>query len=107
MGQETLDGVDITALRTEYDRKVNRELPARARDAGDWPIREDHCFARVALDNAFGGRWDEHVSGRPAYRHLSANELEAAIAVADAMLAEGRPAVERYDERSLAWRDEP
>jgi hypothetical protein len=106
MGQRTFDGVDITALRAAYERKVHDELPARASDAGDWPIREDHCFARVALDNAFGDRWDEHVTGRPAYEHLSADELEAAVAVADAMLDEGRPAVERYNDRSLAWRGE-
>lgn len=106
MGQRTFDGVDIGALRATYLRKVNQELPAQAREAGDWPITEDHCFARVALDNAFGDRWDAHVDGRPAYEHLSADELEAAVAVADAMLDEGRPAVEHYNDRSLAWRGE-
>ncbi|ELZ46991.1 hypothetical protein C464_10059 [Halorubrum coriense DSM 10284] len=104
MGQETLNGVDISELRATYDRKVREELPARATD--DWPIRADHCFARVVLDNVFGGPWDEHVSGRPAYERLSVAELEAAVEIADVMLAEGRPAVERYDENSLRWRGE-
>lgn len=104
MGQETLNGVDISELRAAYDRKVGEELPARATD--DWPIRADHCFARVVLDNVFGGPWYDHVTGRPAYERLSVAELEAAIDIADEMLVEGQPAVETYNQKSLGWRDE-
>jgi hypothetical protein len=106
MGQETLGGDDLSALRAEYDRKVNEELPARARGSGDWPIRHDHCFARVVLDNLFGDEWYSHVDGRPAYRHLSRGELQAAIDIADRMLKEGRPAVTELNRNSLGWRDE-
>jgi tRNA U54 and U55 pseudouridine synthase Pus10 len=105
MGQRTLAGADLSALRAGYDRKVHRTLPARAREAGDWPIRADHCFARVVLDAVFGDVWDDHVEGRPAYRHLSADELRAAIDIADRMLDGGRPVVVELNANSLRRRD--
>ncbi len=49
-----------------------------------WPIRLDHCFMRVCLDNALGQRWDEVVR-RPAVRHLSDRQLAEAVAVAEAI----------------------
>lgn len=104
MGQQTLGGDDLSALRAEYTRRVTERLPERARQRGDWPIQADHCFARVILDNLFEDVWYEHVTGRPAYKQLSATQLRAAIALADRMLAEGKPAVERMHRRSLAWR---
>ena len=105
MGQQTLDGDDVGALRAEYDRLVTRALPAAARCAGDWPIREDHCFARVVLDTVFADVWYDHVDGRPAVRHLPAADLRHAVAVADRMFREGRPTVTRLNERSLRRRD--
>lgn len=104
MGQRTLNGTDLSDLRETYLRKVTRELPERARSRDGWPIRRDHCFGRVVLDNLFGGAWYDHVDGRPAYEHLSEEELREAIAIADEMLDEGRPAVERLNDRSLRWR---
>jgi hypothetical protein len=106
MGQETLDGTDITTLRETYRRKVTEELPRAARDADDWPIHLDHCFGRVVLDNLFEDEWYDHVDGRPAYEALSEAELRAAIDIADQMLADGRPAVVELNENSLRWRDE-
>lgn len=106
MGQETLDGTDITTLRETYRRKVMEELPRAARDADDWPIHLDHCFGRVVLDNLFGDEWYDHVDGRPAYENLSPGQLREAIAIADRMLAEGRPVVAALNENSLRWRDE-
>ena len=106
MGQETLDGTDITALRETYRRKVTEELPRAARDAGDWPIRLDHCFGRVVLDDLFEDEWYDHVDGRPAYEALSEAELRAAIETADRMLAGGRPVVAELNRNSLRWRGE-
>ncbi|QKG94202.1 hypothetical protein HPS36_14960 (plasmid) [Halorubrum salinarum] len=106
MGQKTLGGDDLSALRAQYERKVNEELPARAQRSGDWPIRHDHCFGRVVLDNLFGDEWYGHVDGRPAYRHLSRDELRAAIDIADRMLEAGRPAVVELNRNSLEWREE-
>ena len=105
MGQRTLTGADLSALRAEYDRKVHHALPARAREAGDWPIRADHCFARVVLDSVFDDVWYDHVDGRPAYEHLTADELRAAIDVADRMLDGGRPVVAELNANSLRRRD--
>ncbi len=104
MGQRTLDGEDISELRAAYVRRVTEELPRAARRAGDWPIREDHCFGRVVLDNVFGDAWYDHVDGRPAYEHLSRDELTAAVDLAERMLEAGRPAVEELNRNSLRWR---
>ncbi len=106
MGQETLDGADLSALRAEYDRKVHHVLPERARASGDWPIQADHCFARVVLDTLFRDVWYDHVDGRPAYEHLSRTELESAIDIAETMLEGGRPTVADYNANSLRWRGE-
>jgi proline racemase len=104
VSQRTLDGVDITTLRATYRRRVTQQLPAAAAEAGSWPIQSDHCFARVVLDNVFGGEWYDHVDGRPAYEHLAAAELRAAIAIADRMLRDGRPTVVALNDASLQWR---
>lgn len=85
---------------------MTRQLPAAATEAGDWPIQLDHCFARVVLDNVFGGEWYDHVNGRPAYAHLAVAELRAAIAIADRMLSDGRPTVVELNNNSLQWRGE-
>ena len=104
MGQETLHGDDLSQLRNTYRRKVHEELPERAQNSDNWPIHLDHCFGRVVLDNLFEDEWYDHVDGRPAYEHLSTQQLGAAIDIADRMLADGRPAVERLNENSLRWR---
>ncbi len=107
MGQWTLDGADLTARRERYRMLVDERLPDAA-DGGDgWPIRENHCFARVVLDNVFEGVWYDHVDSRPAYEQLSAAELDAAITIAERMLRAGAPVVTELNERSLRWRDEP
>ncbi|OYR42215.1 hypothetical protein DJ82_03145 [Halorubrum sp. Ib24] len=105
MGQRTLGGDDLTRLRETYLQRVTGALPKQAAEAGDWPIHRDHCFARVVLDGLFEGVWYDHVDGTPAYEQLSADELRAAIAIADRMLEEGKPAVEALNRQSLRWRD--
>ncbi|ERH10494.1 MAG: hypothetical protein J07HX64_02269 [halophilic archaeon J07HX64] len=105
MGQETLGGEDLSELREAYRRKVNEELPEQAQRSDGWPIHLDHCFGRVVLDNLFEDEWYDHVDGRPAYEHLSARELRAAIDIADRMLESGQPVVEELNENSLRWRD--
>jgi hypothetical protein len=104
MGQETLDGENISELREAYKRKVTDELPEKAQRSDGWPIHLDHCFGRVVLDNLFQDEWYGHVDGRPAYENLSEEELRDAIRIADEMLQRGRPAVERLNDNSLRWR---
>lgn len=106
MGQETLDGVDLGPLRAAYVDRVTERLPERAAAGEGWPIRDDHCFGRVVLDNVFEDEWYDHVDGRPAYEHLSHAQLERALAIADRMLRAGVPAVEELNANSLRWRGE-
>lgn len=76
-------------------------LPGMAADQR-WPIRLDHCFMRVFLDNAIGGRWDLSI-GRPAIRTISDAALADAVALAESVLSEpGR--LPGLNDRSLAWR---
>ena len=104
MGQETLDGENISDLREAYKQKVTDELPEKAQHSDGWPIHPDHCFGRVVLDTLFQDEWYDHVDGRPAYENLSEEELREAIRIADEMLQRGRPAVERLNDNSLRWR---
>lgn len=103
MGQQTLDGTDITVLRERYRTLVDEELPAAADD--DWPVQDDHCFARIVLDSVFEDRWDTHITERPAYRSLSAEQLSRAIAVAEETLAGGPPVASAYNDASLRYRE--
>lgn len=86
------------------------ELPARAR-AERWPLRLDHCFMRVVLDEVCDGRWYDHVAGRPAYRHLGPERLRAAVALAERLAAEPPDAaealLEELDAASLRRRGKP
>ena len=81
---------------------MRHDLPAAARAHPEWPIRLDHCFGRVILDEVCGRPWREAIAA-PAWRHLSPAALDAAIALADAILA-GRADVGELDRRSLAGR---
>lgn len=77
-------------------------LPALAADRG-WPIRADHCFQRILLDQACGGCWYDHIAGRPAYTHASDKVLDAAIALGDAAVA-GTVDMAALNRQSLNWR---
>ena len=67
-----------------------------------WPIRFDHCFMRVCLDNALGRPWPEVVR-RPAIRHLELDQLRAALAVAE-RIQDDPDALPPLNQASLAWR---
>lgn len=96
-------------MRAELEERwldlTRRELPARAR-AERWALREDHCFQRVLLDAACGGRWYDSVAGRPAYRHLDEPRLAAAVALAERLAAEpdAGTLLRRLNADSLHWR---
>jgi hypothetical protein len=64
---------------------TRRVLPGMAM-VQRWPIRLDHCFMRICLDAAIGRPWHNAVK-RPAVRHLSPAQLEAAIAIAERIAA--------------------
>ena len=106
MGQRTLDGDDLSDLRAEYDRLVHERLPAAARNGEGWPVHTNHCFARIVLDDLFEDEWYDHVDGRPAYEHLSAADLRAAIDTAEQLLDAGPSLATELNRNSLRWRDE-
>ncbi len=92
---------DRTALVERWFELTRRILPAMA--AGQrWPIRYDHCFMRVCLDEAMGAPWHQIVK-RPAIHHMSEAQLTAAVDVAERVAAQ--PELLRpLNERSLLLR---
>jgi hypothetical protein len=90
------------ALEAEWLALVRDRLPALAVQR-DWPIRLDHCFARVLLDNAVGGCWYDFIPGRPAYRRASDAQLQAAVALGQAAETGGLD-LTAANRRSLHWR---
>lgn len=93
---------DRASLERRWLALTRDRLPKLARERG-WPIRADHCFQRVLLDHATGGRWYDHISGRPAYAHAAAELLERAVKLGEAV-AEGAADLAALNQQSLRWR---
>ncbi|MDP1027371.1 hypothetical protein Q5H91_09110 [Sphingomonas sp. KR1UV-12] len=66
-------------------------------------MRADHCFQRILLDTACGGRWYDHIAGRPAYAHADNAVLARAVAMGRAVVA-GDADLAALNRQSLAWR---
>ncbi|SEM80843.1 hypothetical protein SAMN05192583_1319 [Sphingomonas gellani] len=90
------------ALEAAWLDLTRRVMPDCAAARG-WPVRADHCFQRILLDNALGGRWYDHVTGRPAYRHVAIDALRRALDLGQDALA-GRADLAALNHRSLQWR---
>ena len=90
------------ALEADWLRLTREDLPALAATR-DWPIRADHCFQRVLLDHAVGGRWYDWIERRPAYRHLDDARLAKAVALGRCV-ATGEADLPSLNRQSLAWR---
>lgn len=90
------------AIRAQWRDLVERRLPEAARVRPDWPVRLDHCFARILLDAACGGPWRESVRP-PAHANMPVERLEAAIALGEAVLVDAVD-LAALNRRSLAWR---
>lgn len=92
-------------LLRRYRELVDAELPAAARE-GRWSLRLNHCFGRVLLDDAVGGRWYDHLDKRAgaAYRQLDDAQLAGAVALGERLLTEGDPLLQVLDAASLTWR---
>jgi len=95
--------MDRAALAARWLALTREVLPGMAA-AHRWPIRYDHCFMRVCLDHALGGVWHQHVK-RPAIRHLTDDQLQAAIAFAESIESDpGR--LPPLNAQSLLWRSQ-
>jgi hypothetical protein len=94
--------INRAALEAAWLDLTRHELPALAASR-DWPVRADHCFQRILLDNAVGGVWYDAIPRRPAYRHADMATLERALDLGRAAIA-GTADLHRLNARSLAWR---
>lgn len=98
---------DRAQLLRRYRELVQEVLPGRARQEG-WVLRLDHCFGRVPLDHAVGGRWYDVLDRRSAaYRQLGDTQLSHAVVLGERLLEEGDPLLRELDAQSLAWRGKP
>ncbi len=88
-------------LVSQWLNLTRSTLPGLA-GAARWPIRFDHCFMRVCLDHAIGQPWHQRVR-RPAIRHLTYDQLRAAISVAERIVADPST-LPALNTQSLAWR---
>lgn len=68
-----------------------------------WPVRADHCFQRILLDQACGGCWYDHIAGRPAYAHADEAVLARAVTLAEGA-RDGTVDLPAMNRQSLAWR---
>ena len=98
-------GLSHAKLSAEYLRLTKEVLPGLAAKH-KYPIRFDHCFQRVALDNAFGGCWYDFIDRKkgPAIHQIATGPLERAVEAARRMAVEGADAVNELDAKSLRWR---
>ena len=93
---------DRAALEAEWLHLTRAVLPGLAGPRG-WPVRNDHCFQRILLDAACGGRWYDHIPRRPAYRHAADDTLLQAVRLARAVEA-GEADLHALNARSLRRR---
>jgi hypothetical protein len=97
---------DEAASRSEDVRTMEvlaeEVLPEKA-TSGDYPVRFDHCFKRIAYDVAVGAKWDTEVP-RPFYEHASSEQLRRAVRVLREMAADPDQAA-AYNRQSLRHRD--
>lgn len=93
----------ITDLQNRYLALIDKTLPELAKNTHrHWPISEDHCFARVVLDNICQDVWYNKISA-PAYQHMSQQQLNEAITLCE-NIQNGRVDLHLLNRRSLDWR---
>ncbi|WP_230374328.1 hypothetical protein [Pontivivens ytuae] len=89
------------ALRRRWRELVGERLPRAARTR-DWPVHEDHCFARILLDATMERPWREVVEP-PAWANTPPDRLAHAIALGEAVL-EGTADLHALNRLSLKLR---
>ena len=96
---------EIEQLRSRYLELVNRELPQQAKER-QFPVRFNHCFARIILDNLFQCCWYDKLDRQQgaAYKQLSTEQLQQAIALAEQIIASPDRYIRELNQNSLRWR---
>lgn len=90
-------------LVSRYMVMTKEIMPQMACDpALKWPVRNDHCFQRIILDNVCGGPWFAHLP-RPAYKSLSHDQAASAVQLCEDVIA-NRIDLHDLNKRSLSWR---
>ena len=92
---------DREKLEADWFALTRETMPGLAAERG-WPVRLDHCFQRILLDNAVGTPWRD-VIDPPAYRAAPEEVMRRAIALGRAVI-ENDEDLSELDRRSLAWR---
>lgn len=101
MSDEVLTGDERADLERRWFALTRERMPQLA-GKRDWPVRFDHCFQRILLDNACGGPWREHIAS-PAYRNAPSDLLARAVALGTACV-EGSADLVALNRQSLRWR---
>ena len=89
----------------KYMHLTNQVMPEVARQQ-HWPVHLNHCFQRIILDTLFQDCWYHHLDRTrriPAYRQLSEQQLEEALAIAQRML-DAPEVVRQLNQQSLRYR---
>ncbi|MEL6751194.1 MAG: GCN5-related N-acetyltransferase [Pseudomonadota bacterium] len=94
--------MDRKALEHEWLQITRETMPSLATERR-WPVRYDHCFQRILLDNAVGGVWYDVISKRPAYAHAPKAVLATAVALGEQVIA-GDVSLSELNDHSLRWR---
>ena len=97
--------MNVEQLRAKYLQLIDRELPAQAKQR-QFPVRFNHCFARIILDNLFQRCWYEAIDRQQgaAYKQLSVEQLYQAIDIAEAIIDRPDSYVQQLNQNSLRWR---
>lgn len=85
---------------------MTSKLPERAKSEPTWPIRLDHCFGRVILDQIIGKgetSWKQIIKKGPAYKQMSEEQLRQAIDLGEKILS-GEANLDTLDSNSLRVR---
>ncbi len=94
---------DIETLRNEYLTYTNKILPQLALEH-KWVVHYGHCFQRIVLDNLLGTCWYDAIEKRPAYKQLSQEQLQQAVALAKSIEQRGDEYLRELNAKSLEWR---
>ncbi|HIK18513.1 MAG TPA: hypothetical protein IGS53_24955 [Leptolyngbyaceae cyanobacterium M33_DOE_097] len=95
----------LIQLRNCYLELTNQDLPKLA-NSRNFPVRYNHCFQRIILDNLFGRCWYEVLDRKrgAAYMQLTEEQLERAIALAKQIIEQPDAYLQALNQNSLRWR---
>ena len=93
--------MDRDALVARWFALTRETMPALAAEKG-WPVRFDHCFQRILLDNAVNAKWAAKIAA-PAYKNASDEVLSKAIHLGEACVS-GEADLAELNRRSLRHR---